>query len=130
MTENTHSDHTAVLAVVFYMANILFVIFGGIFYLALWVLYLRRYKTASRVTQNHLKQALIAASLTTTIFIVINIFILTTGGYIPLTRSAIIVIELYGLVVLPVFMGLGVYALSKAIKNEDVRYPLIGRFIN
>lgn len=129
MNENTASNNTAALGVVFFMANVLFVIFGGIFYLALWVLYFRRYKTSSPVTQNHLKQALIAASISTVIFVAINIFIMFTGGYVPLSRSAIIAIELYGLLVLPIFMATGVYALSKAIRNEDVRYPLIGRLI-
>jgi hypothetical protein len=129
MTNRTTNDHTAVYAVVFFMANVLFVIFGGVFYLALWVLYLRRYKNASLVTRNHLKQALIAASLSTAIFILINIYIMVSGGYIPLSRSAIVAIELYGLVVLPLFMATGVFALFGAIKNEDVRYPLIGRLV-
>ncbi len=129
MAENTIRDHTAVYAVVFFMANVLFVVFGGVFYLALWVLYLRHYKNASPVTRNHLKQALIAASLSTTIFVIINIYIMANGGYIPLSRSAIIAIELYGLVVLPLFMATGVFVLFKAIRNEDVRYPLIGRLI-
>ena len=129
MTENTIRDYTAVYAVAFFMANVLFVVFGGVFYLALWVLYLRHYKNAPPVTRSHLKQALIAASLSTTIFVIINIFIISNGGYIPLSRSAIIAIELYGLVVLPLFMATGVFALFKAIRNEDVRYPLIGRLI-
>lgn len=129
MNNISHEDHTAVLAVSFFIANLLFVVFGGIFYLALWVLYIRRYKTASVITQNHLKQALIAASLSTLIFIAINIFIVYTGGYVPLSRSAILAIELYGLLVMPVMMGLGVFALLKAIKNEDIRYPVIGRLI-
>ena len=129
MSHHAHDDHTAVFAVALFMANLLFVIFGGIFYLALWVLYIRRYKTASVVVQNHLKQALIAASLSTFIFICINIFILYSGGYVPLSRSAIVAIELYGLLVLPSFMGLGVFALLKAIKNEDIHYPVIGRLI-
>jgi hypothetical protein len=129
MTNRTTNDHTAVYAVVLFMANVLFVIFGGVFYLALWVLYLRRYKNASPVTQNHLKQALIAASLSTAIFILINIYIMVSGGYIPLSRSAIVAIELYGLVVLPLFMATGVFALFGVIKNEDVRYPLIGRLV-
>lgn len=129
MNTDTRDDHTAVLAVAFFIANLLFIIFGGVFYLALWVLYIRRYKNASRIVQNHLKQALIAASLSTMIFIAINIFIVYTGGYVPLSRSAIIAIELYGLLVLPVFMGLGIFALLKAIKNEDIRYPVIGRLL-
>lgn len=129
MDNDTQKDHNAEFAIVFFMANLLFVIFGGIFYLALWVLYVRRYKNSTPVTQNHLKQALIAASLSTAIFVSINIYIIITGGYIPLSRSAILALELYGLLVLPLFMGMGIFALSKAIRNEDIRYPLIGRLI-
>jgi len=129
MTENTTIDNTAVLAVVLYMANVLFVVFGGVFYLALWVLYIRRYKTSPPMTQNYLKQALIAASLSTAIFVAINIYIITNGGYIPLSRSAIVAIELYGLVVLPLFMATGVFALFKAIKNERFNFPLINRLL-
>ena len=129
MSTQEPGDHTAVIAVALFMANILFIIFGGIFYLALWVLVIRRYNTSSTIVQNHLKQALIAASITSMIFIAINIFILYTGGYVPLSRSAIVVLEMYGLLILPSFMGLGVYALFKAFKNEDVRYPIIGSLI-
>lgn len=129
MSAPEQTDHTAVIAVALFMVNILFIIFGGIFYLALWVLVIRRYNKSSTIVQNHLKQALIAASLTTIIFIGINIFILSTGGYVPLSRSSIIVLEMYGLLILPSFMGLGVYALFKAFKNEDVRYPIIGRLV-
>ncbi len=129
MSTATQTDHNAVLAVALYMANILFVIFGGIFYLALWALVILRYKKSSTITQNHMKQALIAASLTTLIFVAINIFIVYTGGYVPLSRSAIMALEMYGLLILPAFMGLGVYALFKAFKSEDIRYPIIGRLI-
>jgi hypothetical protein len=129
MTENTKSDNTAVLAVVLYMANVIFVVFGGVFYLALWVLYLRRYKTSSPLTQNYLKQALITASVSTTIFVTINIYIIVNGGYIPLSRSAIVAIELYGLIVLPLFMATGVFALFKAIRNERFNFPLINRLL-
>lgn len=129
MTEDTKIDHTATLAVALYMANVLFVVFGGVFYLALWVLYVRRYKTSSPLAQSYLKQALIAASLSTAIFVVINIYIIANGGYIPLSRSAIVAIELYGLVVLPLFMATGVFALFKSIKNERFNFPLINRLL-
>ena len=129
MSAPEQTDHTAEIAVALFMANILFIIFGGIFYLALWVLVIRRYNKSSTIVQNHLKQALIAASVTSIIFIAINIFILSTGGYVPLSRSSIIVLEMYGLLILPSFMGLGVYALFKAFKKEDVRYPVIGRLV-
>ncbi len=129
MSNNSTNDHTAALAVVFYIANVLFVIFGGVFYLALWILYARRYKSASPIAQSHLKQALVAASVSTAIFIAINLYVIANGGYVPLSRPAIVAIELYGLIVIPLFMATGVFALFKAVKNEPFQYPLIGRFV-
>jgi len=59
------NNHTAAFAEAFFIGNLLFV---GVFYLALWTLYLLRYKNASVITQNHLKQTLVASSISTTIF--------------------------------------------------------------
>ena len=129
MTDDTKIDHTATLAVVLYMANVLFVVFGGVFYLALWLLYLRRYKTSSPLAQSYLKQALIAASLSTAIFVVINIYIFANGGYIPLSRSAIVAIELCRPFSLWLWPAPGVFALFKSIKNERFNFPLINRLL-
>lgn len=120
---NTH-DHTAAFAEAFFIGNLLFV---GAFYLALWVLYLLRYKKSSAITQNHLKQTLIGSSISTTIFLIINIFIMLTSGYASVT--ALFSLEFYFMLLLPLFLVVGILGFTRAIKGMDFSYPLIGRFI-
>jgi hypothetical protein len=122
--KQTLSDHTAAYAEAFYIGNLLFV---GVFYLALWVLYFLRYKKASAITQNHLKQTLVGSSISTTIFISINIYIMLTSGYASVT--ALFSLEFYFMLLLPLFFIVGILGFSKAIKGLDFSYPLIGQFI-
>jgi len=125
VTQNQiHKDHTAAFAEAFFIGNLLFV---GIFYLALWVLYLLRYEHASVITRNHLKQTLVASSISTTIFIAINIFIMLTSGYASVT--ALFSLEFYFMLLLPMFLVVGILGFARAIKGIDFSYPLIGRFI-
>lgn len=118
------TDHTGAYAEAFYIANLLFV---GIFYIALWGLYLLRYQDASAVSKHHLRQALVASSISTTIFILINIGILLSSGYASL--PALISLEVYFMLVAPVFLVFGILAFIKAITDQDFTYPLIGRFV-
>ncbi len=117
-----NQDHTAAFAEAFFIGNLLFV---GVFYMALWVLYLRRYKKASPVTRHHLKQTLIGASISTSIFIAINIFIILTTGYASVT--ALFSLEFYFMLLLPLFLIVGIIGFTRAIKGLDFSYPLIGR---
>ncbi len=121
---SSHNDHTAAYAEAFYIGNLLFV---GVFHLALWVLYFRRYNQASAITQHHLKQALIGSSISTTIFIAINIFIMLTSGYASVT--ALFSLEIYFMLLLPLFLVIGILGFSKAIKGIDFSYPLIGQLV-
>lgn len=118
------NDHTAAYAEAFYIGNLLFV---GVFYVALWVLYSMRYEKTSSIARNHLKQALLGSSITTIIFVVINISIILTGGYASL--GALLLLEFYYMLLLPLFLVVGIMGFSKAIKGLDFNYPLIGRFI-
>lgn len=124
-SQNTAENHTAAFAEAFYIANLLFV---GVFYLALWILYLRRYKQATTVTRNHLKQTLIASSISTTLFAIINLFILLGSGYASL--PALISLEVYFMLLVPVFLVFGILGFIKAINHRNYRYPLIGRLIS
>lgn len=126
MTQNKiANDHTAAFAEAFYIGNLLFV---GAFYLALWLLYFLRYEKSSSITQRHLKQALIASSISTGIFITINIFIVSTSGYASVT--ALFSLEFYFMLLLPIFLVVGILGFSKAIKGQDFTYPLLGRLLN
>lgn len=118
------ADHTGTIAVAFYIANLLFV---GIFYVFLWGLYFLAYKKASDVSKNHLKQALFAASLSTAIVILLNIFVVFTAGYASAT--ALIVAEVYLMVVVPVFMLFGILAFTKAVNEKDYKFPIIGNLL-
>lgn len=118
------ADHTGTIAVALYIANLLFV---GIFYVFLWGLYFLAYKKASDVSKNHLKQALFAASLSTAIVILLNIFVVLTAGYASAT--ALIVAEVYLMVVVPVFMLFGILAFTKAVNEKDYKFPIIGNLL-
>jgi len=121
---HTHHDHTAAYAQAFFIGNLLFV---GAFYLALWTLYFLRYKKSSAITQRHIKQALIGSSISTTIFITINIFIMLTTGYASVT--ALFSLEFYFMLLLPLFLVVGILAFTRAVKGIDFNYPLISRLI-
>ncbi len=117
------NDNTAAFAEAFFIANLLFV---GIFYLALWTLYFLRYQQASAIAQKHLTQSLIASSISTAIFVVINIYIMMTDGYASLT--ALFSLEVYFMLLVPMFLVVGIIGFTRAIKGLDYSYPLIGQF--
>ena len=119
------NDHTAAYAEAFYIGNLLFV---GVFYLALWILYLLRYEKSSMITQRHMKQTLIGSSISTAIFVAINIFIMLTSGYASV--AALFSLEFYYMLLLPLFLIVGILGFSKAVKGLDFSYPLIGRLLN
>ena len=118
-------DNTAVFAEAFFIANLLFV---GLFYIALWILYFLRYQKASTVGKNHLSQALIASSISTMLFAAINVMIILTDGYASLT--SLFSLEVYFMLIVPLFMIAGIIGFSKAIKGSSFNYPLIGRYSN
>ncbi len=118
-----HRDHTAAFAQAFFIANLLFV---GVFYLALWALYFLRYQQADLITKRHVSQALIASSISTALFIVINGIIILTDGYASLI--ALFSLEVYFMLIVPVFLVAGLIGFTKAIKGLNVSYPLIGRY--
>lgn len=123
--EHNPQDHTAAFAEAFFIGNLLFV---GVFYLALWVLYFLYYDKASSITQRHVKQTLICSTISTSIFVAINVFILFTSGYASVT--ALFSLEVYFMLILPLFLITGILGFTKAIKGLDFSCPLIGRFIS
>ncbi len=116
------NDNTAAFAEAFFIANLLFV---GVFYLALWGLYFTRYQTTSVVAKKHLIQTLLASSLSTLIFISINIFITMTSGYASLT--ALFCLEFYYMLIVPLFLVVGIMGFIQAIKGMSFTYPIIGK---
>jgi Mn2+/Fe2+ NRAMP family transporter len=119
------TDHTGTIAEALFIANLLFV---GIFYVFLWGLFFIAYKQASQVGKNHLKQTLIASSITILIVIALNIFILLTSGYASAT--ALIAAEVYLMLIVPLFMVVGILGFTKAVNEKNFRFPLIGKPLN
>ena len=121
----THKkSHAASFAEAFYIGNLLFV---GVFYIALWGLYFLSYKGSTDIEKMHIKQALIASSISTVIFLGINLMIILTNGYASV--MALFSLEFYFMLVVPLFLVVGILAFIKAIKEEVYLYPLIGRFV-
>ena len=120
----TKPDHTGTIAEAFFIANLLFV---GIFYLFLWGLYFVSYKHATQVGKNHLKQALLASTITTFIVIAVNLFVWLTAGYASAT--ALIAAEVYLMLVVPIFLILGILGFTKAANEKDFKYPIIGKLL-
>ena len=123
MKELSSQDNTAAFSEAFFIANLLFI---GVFYIALWVLYFLRYEHTSAVAKKHLIQTLIASSISTTIFILLNVFIVVTDGYASLI--ALFSLEFYYMLIVPPFLAVGIFGFTKAIKGQAFIYPLLSRF--
>ncbi len=119
----TH-DYTGAVSMAFFMANLLFI---GIFYLILWALYFLAYKNASQVSKNHIKQALWGSTLTTTIALTLAVIAFFTTGFASV--QALIMAEVYLMVIVPIFMLLGILGFTKAINERNFRFPIIGNLL-
>lgn len=119
----TH-DYTGAVAEAFFIANLLFI---GIFYIVLWGLYLIAYKGASQTSKNHIKQALWASTLTTLIAVIVMLIALLTTGFASV--QALIMAEVYLMVVVPIFMLLGILGFTKAINEKNFKFPIIGNLL-
>lgn len=115
--------HTAAFAEAFFIGNLLFV---GVFYIALWGLFLYRFNQSTEIEKHHIKQALAASSISSCIFLGINLTIILGSGYASL--PALLSLEFYFMILVPLFLAAGVPGFIKAIKYENYTYPLFGRF--
>jgi len=117
-----NEDNIGAIAEAFFMLGLLFVGFG---FIALLGLYFLKYKDASQVSKNHLKQTLIAGAISLLIALSFIAFIMLTAGFASAT--ALIIIELYLMIVIPVFMFFGIMGFVKAINHTDYKFPLISK---
>ncbi len=106
------------------MANLLFI---GIFYIILWLFYFLAYKNASQISKNHIKQALWASTLTTVIALTLATIAFTTTGFASV--QALIMAEVYLMIVVPLFMILGILGFTRAINEKDFKFPIIAGFL-
>lgn len=119
----TH-DYTGAVAMAFFMANLLFI---GIFYLVLWGLYFLSYKDASQISKNHIKQALWGGTITTTIAVSLAVLAFMTTGFASV--QALIMAEVYLMVVVPLFMIIGILGFTRAINERNFKFPIIGNLL-
>ena len=119
----TH-DYTGAVAMAFFIANLLFI---GIFYLILWSLYFLAYSNASQVSKNHIKQALWGSTITTTIALSLAIIAFMTTGFASV--QALIMAEVYLMVIVPLFMVIGILGFTKAINERNFKFPIIGNLL-
>lgn len=118
------ADHTGAIAEALFIANLLFV---GVVYIILCVFYLVKYKDASPVSKNHLKQALVAGAISTFIVIIFNMIIIVTSGYA--SAAALIMAEVYLMLIVPLFMVVGIFGFTRAVNADNYRYPLVGNLL-
>lgn len=115
-------DSIGAIAEALFMINLLLT---GLFYVALWILYFLKYKDASQVSKNHLKQALIASSISLLIFIAMFLYAALSSGFNSATT--LIMGEIYLMLVIPLFLILGILGFTKAINHKNYAYPIIGK---
>jgi len=121
-TITEEADNIGSIAEAIFMLGLLFIGFG---FLALLGLYIFKYKEASAVSKNHLKQTLIASAISLLIALAFLAYIMLTAGFASAT--ALIMIEVYLMLVIPLFMFFGIMGFTKAINHKDYRFPLIGK---
>ena len=96
-------------------------------FVILALLYLSQRKHESRLARNHLKQAFVAAGITTALFFLTNVLIVANGGYQSI--ALLIAVEVYLVAVVTPFAIVAIFGLLKAMAQQEYRYPLIGKYL-
>lgn len=99
----------------------------GVSFVILLLLYYSQRNHESRLAHNHLKQAFVAAGITTALFLITNLLILLFGGYQSV--ALLIAIEIYLVAVVTPFAIVAIFGLLKAMSQQEYRYPLIGKYL-
>ena len=122
--DNDNNDNIGSIALALFMINLLL---AGLFYIALWILYFLKYKDASQVSKNHVKQALIGSTISIIIFLAMSLFAIFYSGFSSATT--LIMAEIYLMVVVPLFLFVGIMGFTKAINHTDYAFPIIGKML-
>ncbi len=118
---------TAIIGEVLYLLNLLMPILPLLFLIAL---NLKHRTTTNAYLRDHLKQPLVAAIISTNLFLLGCLFIIMTGGYKSISFELILVLEVYTLAVVMPFLVPGLIGIIKAISGDRYRYPLIGKLLD
>ncbi|BAO45062.1 hypothetical protein [Thiolapillus brandeum] len=129
-SQNAPYKGRAIAAESLYLLNLLFPIIPLAF---LTVIYFRNRTTSSEYLRSHVLQPWIAALISTTLFILINLVAWLMGGYSSMDNlvsiHSLVALEAYTLLVILPFLVPGLFALTKAMSGLAWRYPLIGRLL-
>ncbi|MEA3301935.1 MAG: DUF4870 domain-containing protein [Pseudomonadota bacterium] len=95
-------------------------------FVILALLYFSKRRHESRLARNHLKQAFVAAGITTALFLPILLIVLTSGFK---SFALLIAVEIYLVAVVTPFAIVAIFGLLKAMSQQEYRYPLIGKYL-
>ncbi len=95
-------------------------------FVILALLYLSQRRHESRLARNHLKQAFVAAGITTALFLPILLIVLDSGFE---SFALLIAVEIYLVAVVTSFAIVATFGLLKAMSQQEYRYPLIGKYL-
>lgn len=121
--EEESGQTLAVLAELFFLLNLAFLPVIG--FIILSVLFLRYRNNAPALALCHLHQTFIASIWAGIMLVLVNILIITLGGYD--SPSVWIIVILYLTSIHSVFIIFGTYGLTRAMNGQHYHYPLIGR---
>ena len=125
MTEGEYQDRTGAIAQAFYLLNLLFT---GIGLVVIVYLYLRKRATASNLVRQHLHQCLLATAITSVLFLLFNILIISRDGYFSM--SGLIILEVYYMIIVPICFVPGIIGLNRALKGQEYYFPLVGKLVS
>lgn len=123
---NTPGQGTAITGEILFLLNLLVPVLPLLF---LVFLNLKHKNTDNPFLRAHLEQPLLAAGISTGLFLLGVLIIILTGGYQSISIQLIVVLEVYTVgVVIPLLIP-GMIGLIRAMSGDIYRYPLIGRIL-
>ena len=123
---NTPGQGTAIAGEILFLLNLLIPVLP---LLLLVFLNLKHKNTDNQYLRAHLIQPLLAACISTTLFLLGVLIIILTGDYKSISIQLIIVLEVYTVAVVIPMLIPGLMGLIRAMSGDMYRYPLIGRVL-
>ena len=110
-----------------FLLNLLFPVLPLI---PLAILNMKQRSTSNQYLRAHLKYPLVAALISTSLFLLGCLYIVLSGGYTSISIELIVVLEAYTLLVVIPLLIPGLIGLIKAMSGEIYRYPLIRKWVS
>ena len=124
LPENDSGTTVAMIAEGLFFLNLF--LLPVVSFMMLALLYLSQRRHVSRLARNHLKQAFVAAGISTLLFLPILLIVLDSGFK---SFALLIAVELYLVAVVTPFAIVAIFGLLKAMSQQEYRYPLIGKYL-